>query len=107
MGPQMAQKPGESSGSRNRSARGRTTAPGPLRYQSLCRYIVEYSGRDRGWQPYDGDGIDVPINLKGTIVTFDIALISPNRDRILVGECKAWATRLEQDHIFTLFGKIT
>jgi hypothetical protein len=59
-----------------------------------------------GWQPYEGDGIDVPIRVKGTTVTFDIALVSPDRCRILLGECKAWADALEQDHIFTLFGKI-
>jgi hypothetical protein len=89
-----------------RSAR-RTTAPGPLEYQRFCRQLIEFMRREEGWQPYEGDGIDVPIEVKGTTVTFDIALASPDRRRILLGECKAWAGALEQDHIFTLFGKIT
>jgi hypothetical protein len=84
------------------SARGRTAAAGPLEYQALCRHIIEFMRREEGWRPYEGDGIDVAIRVKGATVTFDIALAFPDRQRILLGECKAWAAQLEQDHIFTL-----
>lgn len=74
-------------------------------YQILCQSIIQQLRHQECLAPYAGDGVDVPIECGGTIVTFDVAL-KDARDRVVVVECKRWSDPVPQGTLFEFWGKV-
>lgn len=75
-----------------------------LEYQTLARDILRVS-RYRGFQPYSGEGIDVPIKAAASTWRIDIALKSPDGHNIILVECKRYnRTKLKQEHVAAFGG---
>lgn len=86
---------------------GRGKAQGADRdYQVLARDIVQIISREEGLVPYEGDGVDVPFEMGGSTWTLDIALKKPDDSKIVVGECRRWASPIEQEHVAAFAYKV-
>ncbi|MCK4306479.1 MAG: hypothetical protein KAY24_19715 [Candidatus Eisenbacteria sp.] len=57
------------------------------KYQELCRDIMVERDSSLVLVPYDGDGIDVPLQLGTSQRTFDVALVD-QEGRLVVAECR-------------------
>jgi len=57
------------------------------KYQELCRDIMVERDSSLVLVPYDGDGIDVPLQLGTSERTFDVALVD-QEGRLVVAECR-------------------
>jgi hypothetical protein len=57
-------------------------------YQVFTRNVIQTLSHKENLEPYEGDGIDVPIKLGFATFTFDVAL-KGSGDRIVMAECKA------------------
>ena len=68
-------------------------------YQILARDIMQELSQGESLVPYSGDGIDVPFELGGSAWGLDVVLKSVDGSKIVVAECKRWASPIEQGHI--------
>jgi len=55
--------------------------------------------------PLSGEGIDVPLDIGGTTVTFDVALEVPGGP-LVVAECRRWRDGVKQEGLFALAKKL-
>lgn len=62
----------------------------PRGYQVFARNVLQILRVQESLEPYEGDGIDVPIKLGFATFTFDVALKGSD-NRIVVAECKAYS----------------
>jgi hypothetical protein len=69
--------------------------------------VLQTLSHQESLEPYEDDGIDVPIRLGFATFTFDVAL-KGSGDRIVVAECKALSKpgRVKQGHIAEFAHKI-
>jgi len=67
-------------------------------YQELCRDIIRHLQFQDDLVPYSGDGIDIPFQICGTDVTFDVALKDP-QGKLVVVECKRWKYPIKRKEI--------
>ena len=76
-------------------------------YQVFTQHVIQTLSHQENLEPYDGDGIDVPIKLGFATFTFDVAL-KGSGDRIVVAECKALSKpgRVKQGDIAEFAHKI-
>lgn len=77
-------------------------------YQVFARNVLQILRVQEKLEPYDGDGIDVPIKLGFAIFTFDVALKGSD-NRIVVAECKAYSKpgTVKQGDIAEFANKVT
>jgi len=79
-------------------ARGKDRA-----YQVLVRNVLQMEWA--GSLPFGGDGIDLPFDIGGTTVTFDVVLEVP-QGPVVVAECRRWAAGVKQEAVFALARKL-
>jgi hypothetical protein len=75
-------------------------------YQVLARKIVQLVSYSLDLGPFAGDGVDVSFDLGGTPWTIDFALKSVDESRIVLGECRRWASPIKQDDIAAFAYKV-
>lgn len=77
----------------------------PLVYQKLCRNVIRQLQLQNNLVPYSGDGIDVPFQICGTEVSFDIAL-KDSQGRVTVAECRRRKNPTKQEDLFAFLAKV-
>jgi len=77
----------------------------PLEYQRLCRDVIRQLQIQNNLVPYSGDGVDVPFQICGTDVSFDIAL-KDSQGRLTVAECRKRKEPTKQEALFTFLAKV-
>lgn len=76
-----------------------------LAYQKLCRDIIQKSKLKDNLVPYKGNGIDVPLRIGGTEVTFDV-VFKNSQGKLVVIECKRWKNPIKQNELFAFAGLV-
>lgn len=76
-----------------------------LVYQQLCRDVIRQLTIQNNLIPYSGDGIDVPFQICGTDVSFDIAL-KDSQGRLTVAECRMRKEPTKQGDFFEFLAKV-
>ena len=74
-------------------------------YQKLCHDIIRRLQLQDDLVPYEGDGIDVPFRICGTVVSFDVALQNP-QGNLVVLECRRWKYPIKQEALFAFCAKV-
>lgn len=72
-------------------------------YQLLCRDILMREYQDLAL--FEGDGIDVPFEVGGTVWTLDIAL-RDQEGNLIVAECRRWKDVIKQEALAALAYKV-
>jgi hypothetical protein len=78
----------------------------PRKYQQLGRDTLKTIHPADNLIPYSKDGIDVPIELCGGKVYFDVALKSNISNKVVVAECKLVARTINQNTVFAFWGEV-
>jgi hypothetical protein len=76
-----------------------------LSYQLFCRDYLRRSRHDL--IPMNGEGIDVPFIMGGTVWSIDVALEAPDKKGIVVAECRWLKDPVKQEAVAAFAHKVT